>query len=447
MRQISILSIILLVAACSSDGDGGLTQPPAASECDNNGQKQYVWDAMNDWYLWNDRLPATINLGDYASPEALLDELVKSRPATDSQGNPIPRFSFINSAAADSQFFGEGKYEGFGFGSRYVDPGFTEWRLTFVYEDSPAFRADFRRGHRIVALNDRSIADINAAEGTSAVLANPPVKFTMEDVDGNPYERTVDADVVTIDPIPQWKIIAASGGRSVGYLELTTFISTAEPQFEDAFAAFKAANVSEIIIDLRYNGGGLVNTAELLGDYLGSFANAGSVFSKTSFNADRAAGNNSTELFETRNSAVNLSRLVVIASRGTASASELVTNSMDAWVPVGIVGDDTFGKPVGQVGLVFCEKILRPTSFQTVNALDFGDYFGGLPSDCAAGDDLSVETGDVLDPNMIAAMQWLETGACPAASATAGEQKLQLNAESPRPDLSGPAHREFAGAY
>lgn len=447
MRQISLAFIILFIAACSSDGDGGITAPPEAGECDAGGQKQYVWDAMNDWYLWNDRLPATINLGDFASAEALLDELVKSRPATDSVGNPIPRFSFINSAAADSQFFGEGKYEGYGFGSRYVDPAFTEWRLTFVYEDSPAFRADFRRGHRILALNDRSIADINAAEGTSAVLANPSVKFTMEDLGGNVYERTVDRDIVTIDPIPEWKIVAASGGRSVGYLELTTFISTAEPQFEEAFAAFKAANVSEIVIDLRYNGGGLVRTAELLGDYLGSFANAGSVFSKTTFNADRAPANNSTELFEAQGSAVNLSRLVVIASRGTASASELVTNSMEAWVPVGIVGDDTFGKPVGQVGLVFCDKILRPTSFQTVNALDFGDYYGGLPADCDASDDLSVETGDAADPNMVAAMQWLETGACAVASAPSGQQKLQLNADSPRPDLSGPAHRVYAGAY
>ncbi|MGB5164846.1 MAG: S41 family peptidase [Woeseiaceae bacterium] len=447
MRQISLAFIILLVAACGSDGDGGLTAPPDAGNCGASGQKQYVWDAMNDWYLWNDRLPATINLGDFASAEALLDELVKSRPATDSVGNPIRRFSFINSAVADSQFFGEGKYEGYGFGRRYVDPGFTEMRLLYVYADSPAFRADFRRGHRVVALNDRSIADINAAEGVDAVLASPPVKFTMEDVDGNSYERVVDIDIVTIDPIPEWKIIAASGGRSVGYLELTTFISTAEPQFEDAFAAFKAANVSEIIIDLRYNGGGLVDTAELLGDYLGSFANAGSVFSKTSFNADRAPANNSTELFETRNSAVNLSRLVVIASRSSASASELVTNSLAAWVPVGIVGDDTFGKPVGQVGLVFCDKILRPTSFQTVNALDFGDYYGGLPADCEASDDLSVETGDAADPNMVAAMQWLETGACAVASAPAGQQKLQLNSESPRPDLSGPAHRVYAGAY
>ena len=81
-----------------------------------------------------------------------------------------------------------------------------------------------------------------------------------------------------------------------------------------------------------------------------------------------------------------------------------------------IVGDDTFGKPVGQVGLEFCEKILRPTAFQTLNANDFGDYFFGLPVDCAAPDDLDVAVGADNDPNIEAALSYLDTGGCPAAA-------------------------------
>ena len=67
-------------------------------------------------------------------------------------------------------------------------------------------------------------------------------------------------------------------------------------------------------------------------------------------------------------------------------------------VEVAIVGDTTNGKPVGQIGLEFCEQILRPTAFQTLNALDFGDYFDGLPATCSAEDDLETAVGADGDP-------------------------------------------------
>jgi C-terminal processing protease CtpA/Prc len=170
------------------------------------------------------------------------------------------------------------------------------------------------------------------------------------------------------------------------------------------------------------------------------------VFSETQFNANRAAANDSTEFFSRLTNSVNLSKLAVIATEGTASASELLTNSMDAWFDVGIVGDNTFGKPVGQIGLTFCDKILRPTSFKTVNAAGEGEYFDGLPVDCPAVDDLNEAVGADTDPNMIAALSYLNTGACPVAGASGG----QLKAESgfvDRPALYGPAHREFANVF
>ena len=121
---------------------------------------------------------------------------------------------------------------------------------------------------------------------------------------------------------------------------------------------------------------------------------------------------------------------------------------MDPHVAVGIMGERTFGKPVGQVGLDFCEKRLRPTSFKTVNADGFGDYFGGLPADCPAADDPNFPVGDPdNDPNMIAALTWLETGGCPVGAAASGEFKVGFEDDRPPPDLAGPAHREFANAH
>ena len=229
-------------------------------------------------------------------------------------------------------------------------------------------------------------------------------------------------------------------------MELATFISTADAQMDTVFADFRAQGVNDIILDLRYNGGGLVSTSELLGDFLGGDVAENLVYSKTVFNELQAPTYNTVEFFERRGNSASLVRLVVIASRRTASASELVINGMDPHVEVIIVGTDTFGKPVGQVGLNFCEKILRPTAFQTLNANDFGDYFFGLPVDCAAPDNLDVAVGADNDPNIEAALGYLDTGGCPAASVPGAQFKLEATAPVPQLELRGTPAREFANA-
>ena len=113
---------------------------------------------------------------------------------------------------------------------------------------------------------------------------------------------------------------------------------------------------------------------------------------------------------------------------------------------VWIVGTDTFGKPVGQVGLEFCEKILRPTAFQTLNALDFGDYFFGLPVDCVAPDNLDVAVGADDDPNIEAALSYFDSGGCPTASVPEAQFKLQSEPSVPQLELRGTPAREFANA-
>ncbi len=443
MRKVLVMLMsALLVVACSSSDGGGQS---GNVECSNRGQKDFVLLAMQEWYLWNDLLPDNVDVRDYASPEELLEFLTTFSP-DDGSGQPVDKFSFINSAAADAAFFLKGEYEGFGFSRR--DLAADDVRLTQVFGGSPADLGGLARGQRILDLNGRTVAEIEAAEGLDAVFDTTPVEFTMREPNDNEFSVTIAKDTVTIDPIPQWRVIDAGGGRMVGYVELSTFIGTADPVFDAVFADFNANGVTDVIIDLRYNSGGLLSTTFLLGDYFGGDVAENLVFSKTLFNADRAAGNDYTVFFERLGNSVSLSRLVVIATQSTASASELVTNGMEPHVEVVIVGDRTFGKPVGQVGFGFCGKILRPTAFQTVNADDFGGYFGGLPVDCAAADDLNVPVGDPTDPNMVAALGYLDTGACPVGAAPGGVQKLESMAEPAlQPDRRGPPWREFAGAY
>jgi len=442
-RTLMLGLVALGLAACGGGGGDNDGQNVDAS-CSSSGQKQFVLDNMRYWYLWNDQLPASVNLDAYATPEALLAYLATFSPDLGT-GGPVDRFSFINSADADAAFFGEGKFEGYGFGSTFLAAD--DWRLTRVFAGSPAAAAGFARGQRIIALNGRSIADIQAAEGVDAVLADSPVAFTMRRLDDSEFTVSVAVDIVTIDPVPQVTVFPLTGTPGVGYIELATFISTADAELDAAFTQFRNAGITDLIIDLRYNGGGLVSTAERLGDYLGGAVAQNLVFSETRFNADRAGEYNNADFFTLLANSLNLSRLYIIASDGTASASELVTNSLDPFVDVFIIGDDTFGKPVGQVGLEFCDKILRPTAFQTVNAVGFGDYFDGLPVDCPAADDLTVPVGDPADPNVAAALFHAENNACPVALLAPAVSKPQIEpaARDAMPRLTTPA-RVYANA-
>ena len=318
-------------------------------------------------------------------------------------------------------------------------------RLTRVFADSPAARAGFERGQQIVALDGRSIAEIEAAEGVDAVLESPSVEFTIRNLDDSEFTVSVAQGVVTIDPVPQYRVIDNNGSLT-GYVELETFISTADAKLEAAFDDFIAAGVQDVIIDLRYNGGGLVSTAELLGDLLGGSIAQGLVFSETQFNADRV-DNNTTELFELKTNSLSLARLVIIASENTASASELLTNSMEPTsADVVIVGARTFGKPVGQIGIPFCDQLLRPTAFQTLNGEGFGDYFDGLPADFEVDDDLDKPIGADDDPNVIAALTYLATGNWPQMRAPAGPEAARLRYVRPETAVGGTPARVYAGA-
>ena len=391
-----------------------------------DGQKRFVLDTMRDVYFWYRDLPAQVDLAAFATPEDLLEHLISFQPLDRD-------FSTISPAAAFAAFFDEGQTESFGFNSFLETPD--ALRIFRVFSGSPADSAGLARGQRIIAINGRTLPEIEAAEGLLAIFELPSLEFTIRRLDDSQFTVTVDVGVFTLDPLPQWRVIDTPGGLSFGYVELSLFISTADPVFDTVFAEFRQAGVTDLIIDLRYNDGGLINTAELLGDYLGGAIATDQVFSKTLLN-DKHTASNRTELFESRTNSLNLSRLVVIATPVTASSSELLTNSMEPWVEVSIVGDTTFGKPVGSRNFEFCDRVLRPITFETVNALDEGGYFDGLPVDCQAADDISIPVGADTDPSLVAARILLETGVCPPMSA--GPPKPSLRRDVIVPDSSSP---------
>jgi carboxyl-terminal processing protease len=425
-RRLPALLLGLVLAGCGGSGGSGSS---AIGDCAIPNQNQYVYDVMRQWYLWYNQLP-TLNPATLNSPEATLQALIA--PVR----NPVDRFSYITTQAEEDALFGASQFVGFGYRQQIGAQSVT---VVDVFEGGPADQGGLDRGSRLQAINGVPIADVLASEGGLAAALGPPevgfqVTMTFLNRAGEQRTSTFTKDVVTIPPVTGAQVFELDG-RQTGYLVLRNFVDPGVPAMDAAFNQFRAAGVTQVIIDLRYNGGGLLRTLQHLANLLGSriVGGSGAVFATLQYN-DKNTGRNETLPFASQplDNALDLQRLVVITTPATASASEMLINGMDPWVETVTVGSVTFGKPVGQLGFRFCEKVLRPISFQTVNALGEGDYFDGIAPTCPAADDPSFAFGVAGEASFDAALHWLRFGVCPP-SVGLEERILALPIERERP--------------
>ena len=406
----------------------------AQTDCTIPGQNLFVRNTLQDVYLWYRELPDP-NTALFDSPEAYL-EAVRFRPLDE-------RFSYITTEAASDAFFSDSQFIGIGLGYTFEGEA-QEMRLTEVYPGSPAFDGGLRRGHRILAINGTTVADLIArgefggAFGPSEIGVAVAIRF--RDLAGAEAEATLTKRLVTIPTVSDTRVLDVDG-RKVGYLVFRNFVQPSVAALTTAFAQLRAGGANELVIDLRYNGGGLVSVAQQLGGHIGGAATARQTFVRFVHN-DKNSHRDTTYLFPTLVASLNLSRVVVIATHASASASELVINSLRPFMPVTVVGDATYGKPVGQYGYRFCGKVLFPVAFSGKNARDEGDYFGGIPADCRAPDDLDHELGDAAEGSLAESLRFLQSGSCSAAAAARARA-----ARAPRPRFTPDGWRQLLGAY
>lgn len=385
------------------------------SNCSVVSQNSYVRDVLSDLYLWYDHLP-TVNPASYASPEAYL-EAVRYRPIDTT-------YSYITSAAANDAFYSDSQFIGFGLSTQTADG---EMRVLQVFDDSPALEAGLGRGDRITAINGQEVAgliasgQIGGAFGASEVGVAADIAF--ETRAGASKQAHMVKRLVTIPTVSLTSVFEVDG-RRVGYLFFRNFVKPSTAALDAAFTALRDAGATELVLDLRYNGGGLVDVAKHLASLIGGAPTSGQVLARYVHN-DKNVRYNQTLRFEDPAQALNLSRLVAITTRASASASELVINALRPYIPVAIVGDTTYGKPVGQYAITFCDKVLAPVAFSLKNAAGQGDYFSGLTPTCTAADDISHDLGTVGEASFAEALTYIRTGACsPAAPAAARALRL-----------------------
>ena len=404
----------------------------AQTDCTIPGQNLFVRNTLEEFYLWYRELPDT-NSALFPSPEAYLDA-VRYRPLDET-------FSYIATESSSDAFFSDSQFIGFGIGLKFEGQ---DLRLTEVYPDSPGSEAGLHRGYRIVALNGVSVADlvasgeIGGAFGPSEIGYSALVRF--RDLAGAEGEVRLTKRLVTIPTVSGTRVLDLDG-RKVGYLMFRNFTNPSVPALTAAFDQLRAEGATELVLDLRYNGGGLVSVAQQLGGEIGGAATAQQTFVRFVHN-DKNSFRDMSLLFPALANSLNLSRLVVIATRSSASASELVINSLRPFMPVTVVGDRTYGKPVGQYGFRFCGKILFPVAFTGRNARNEGDYFDGIPADCPAPDDLEHELGDAAEASLAEGLQYLATGSCTSAAAARAR-----TAVAPRRPVTRDGWRQLIGAY
>ena len=421
-----MLASATLVAACGGSNSGAIVTDP--DDCSVASQNEAIYDIMQQWYLWYEELPE-VDPRSFDSLDALLDAL---------RFQPLDRFSYLTTVAEEEALFGSSQFVGVGFRSRTEND---EQQVLDVFEGGPADLVGLTRGSRILAVDGVPIADVLAAGSFSASLGPAEVGYsfelTFEQPDGTVITDTLVKDVVTIPPVTGTRVFEIDG-VTTGYLAFRNFVEPGVAALDAAFDDFAAAGVTQLIIDLRYNGGGLVSVVEHFADLVASRIAPSQPFASYQY-SDQNSNRDRTFFLDSTppTGALLLEKVAFITTGGTASASEMLVNGIPPYVTAVVVGTPSFGKPVGQLGFQICENVLRPVSFAVVNSLGEGDYFDGLPVDCPAADEIAFGFGEAGEESFDAAVHWLEFGFCPQTTM----QAEMLLGESLRPEGEQPRWR------
>jgi len=412
-------ALVLLAASALSCGGGGSspTSPSSgggtgSSNCTTLGQCTFVRDALQSYYYWYNQLPNP-DPASFSSPEAYLDA-VRYRPLDSS-------FSYITSKASSDAFYSESQF--IGFGVSYKATGPTELRLAQVFPGSPAADAGMDRGDTLLTIAGRTIADLIQTGAINSVFGpeqeGVSVAFTWRDMQGREKGATLVKRKVTIPTVSQTAVLSAGSSR-VAYIHFRNFVQPSVEALNTAFTQVRDAGATELVLDLRYNGGGLVSVAQHLAGLIAGPPLVGQVFVQFTHN-DKQSSRNTSYKFEAKPQALGVTRLVVIATRGSASASEAIINGLRPYMDVKVVGDSTYGKPVGQYGFDFCDKVLYPVAFLVTNARGLADYFDGIPADCSAADDLDRAIANPNEASLAEALYVMSNGRCSARAAAEAE--------------------------
>ena len=402
MKKLIFLPIILLAlfASCKKDPvkpiDSGLTDAMA---------RDTVYYIMKDYYYWYNLMP-TVTKENYQTPYDILEAM---------RYKTLDRWSYILTGDEYNAQV-NGTFVGHGF--RIGLDALGNARIAMIYYNSPLYAAGVRRGWIVEKINGVDLAPILLRNDGVAynTLIQPGTAgitniFLFKKPDGTETTISSTKAQFSINTVLAYDTLHLASGVT-GHLVFEEFFPPAITELATAFAYFKANNIKDLILDLRYNSGGYLDIAQTLASYIAGDSKAGTIFAKLSYN-DKHPEANTSILFKTTASSLGMTRMAVITSRSTASASEDVINGLKPFVNIVTIGDTTNGKPTGMngwdIGLVH-KYYVFPVTFKVVNSLEQGEFFDGFFPSKVLADDIAHDWSDRNEACLKEAIHYMETG-------------------------------------
>ncbi|WP_300600148.1 S41 family peptidase [Niabella sp.] len=403
---VSLFSLIL--AACRKDHTP-VYKVPSVNDS--------MFFLFKDQYLWNDVIPdsATFKPNSYAKTEDMFNALIAFNKR---DGKNLDKYSFLDDGTVAGEIGGVSG----GFGMTVNYNALNDLRVVSVYPGSPAYLKGVRRSWRITAINGNTNLSYdgggnnpgpNVKRVIDGIYYSNSTELTLQKPDSSSVTVTINAANFDINPVLYSNILNLSG-RKVGYIVFNQFIvkAKAQPYLDPVFDNFISNGITDLVVDLRYNGGGAVETAEYLADLIAPTAVGTDInlMYTENFNTNLSAHRYSNylrtrmvpgydfsygTLFDSwvayaatpfkKAKSLNLSKVAFIGTGQTASASELLINVLKPYMTVKLVGDTTYGKPVGFVGMTIGKFDMYAVSIWSKNMAGVGDYFDGMiPDDASA---------------------------------------------------------------
>jgi len=422
-----------------------------------------VFSTMQDIYLWNDALPATLNTTKYSTADKALEYLsgLKINPST---GLAIDHYSFLdkigNLSGEITQGTASGDY-GFMVSAAYNSLQQVSFYVTYVYKNSPAGVAGVARSSEIVSVNGSTVVHpevdsqgylVTTSAGytnlVNALFSSTSASFGFKRPNGTTLTTSLSVASYTINSILCDSVYTV-GTKKVGYVVFNQFLgASSQTELTNTINKFQTNGVKYLIVDLRYNGGGSVETCEKFSNMLAPVsANAKMMYTykmNPSLTQSFVSQNESFSTNFTKTNTFEPIQLYFIVGRGTASASELLINNLRPYYTdnLFLIGQTTYGKPCGfwstPIGYTANQTTtkegydLYAVSFEMVNANSEGGYYTGMTPGTAkypgvlASDSYSLAWGDVNDGCLSQAINHISAGTFKAPSTFAKVKSVNV---------------------
>ncbi len=434
---ITIASVLILfITSCKKDiTDNTSNGDPGTSSSQTNLLKDSVYLYSKEIYLWHDLLPSyeTFNPRQYTGADDLKSASAVMNAIRNLQ--PLDRFSFV-ATKETSEGLQTGADVDYGFFIKAAsidkaDPiDSVRWFVSYVFDKATAGAAGVNRGWYINKINN---TPVNYSQSSRDLLnevffgSTTSASFEFVKPDGTTATSNLSKTSFISNAVLYNNVIDA-GGKKVGYFVFKQFFGApSRNELNTVFTNFKSQGIDELIVDLRYNPGGSTATQDALADLIAPASANNKTMYKYIYNQSLQQGDfpllkhkagfenesfseaNNTQNFE-NTGGLNLSRVFFIVTGGTASASELLINNLKPYIDVKLIGDTTYGKPVGFFPVNIFNYSIYPISFKTINSAGNADYYSGFAPDKLSPDGVSKNWGDVTEPSLASALKYINTG-------------------------------------